>query len=504
MTKRIAIGSLMLESNTFAPRPTTVADFEKTYSLAGEALITGLRDTRTEMAGAIAALVASDAEPVPLYAAHGMAGGVLRGEDWEVLRERLLAPLRTAGRVDGIYLALHGAMMTETSQDAESDILAAVRELAGDVPIAVSCDLHANVTPRMVALADLIVGYQLYPHDDTYETGGRAIGLLLRTLAGEIRPVMAMRKAPMMIPGVRQITSARPMSDIFDLARGFESAGTVVSASYFPTFSKFDGPDIGFRGVAIADGDAGAADRAALAIARAGWERRHRFEVDLVPIEDAVRRGLEVLDAPVILVDAGDCVGGGAAGDSAAVLASLLAIAPDAASAILVNDAETVQQARAAGIGATIEARIGNKITPMYGAPVQASARVEALCDGRFTYAMGIAKGVTASMGQAAVLRIGGARVVCCSVSSYEYGDEQFVGAGLDVRGFKFIVSKTVGNYVKAYPGATAFLVDAPGPQTHNLRRLPWTNISRPLYPWDDGFSPDFEAGKAINTRLAR
>jgi microcystin degradation protein MlrC len=186
------------------------------------------------------------------------------------------------------------------------------------------------------------------------------------------------------------------------------------------------------------------------------------------------------------------------------VLRELLKLAPNEDSAVLVNDEETVEQARAAGVGASIEARIGNKITPLYGAPVTARARVEALCDGQFTYVGGIARGVTASMGKAALLRIGGARVLCCSVASYEYGDEQFVGAGLAVRGFKFVVSKTVGNYVKAYPeAAAAYLVDAPGPQTHNLRSLPWRNIKRPLYPWDDDFDPDFDAGRALNRRLA-
>lgn len=500
MTMRIAVGALLQESNTFAPARTTLADFEKTYCVAGPALLSQLGGTRVEVAGALATLKAADIEPVPLLAACGMAGGVVEDAAFQHLADGMLDRLREAGPVDGVYLALHGAMMTEGSADAESLLLRRVRAVIGDRPLVVSCDLHGNATPEMVALVDALIAYQLYPHDDAYETGERAVRLLIRIIRGEVKPVMVMRRAPMMVPGGRQLTRGPyPMAHLHDAARAAEASGRVLAASYMPTFSKFDGPDIGFRAVVVADGDLAAADRLALTLVEEAWRRRHDFEVPLVPVEDGIRAGLAVAGGPVVLVDAADCVGGGAAGDSAVVLAGLIAHAPDAPSAVLVNDAVTAAAAHEAGEGAVLRVAIGNRISPYYGPPVEAEARVVALSDGAFTYSAGLARGVTASMGRSALLAIGPVHAVVCSLASYEYGDDQIRSLGLDTDGLKFIVSKTVGNYVRAFPrAAAAFVLDTPGPQTHNLRRLPWKHINRPLYPWDDGFAPDFEAGRTV------
>lgn len=493
---RVAIGAILHESSTFAPVLTDLEDFRKNYWAEGPGMIEALRGSLVEMAGAIAALERMGAEPVPTFASHGGCGGVVRRSCYETLKATLLARLAEAGPVDGIYLATHGAMLAEGVFDVEGELLAEIRGMVGpEIPIAVSCDLHGNVTPLMCELAQIIIGYQLYPHDDTFETGERAAALLVRTIRGEIRPVLRMRKAPMMIPGVRQLTAGPyPMADFHRAARAREASGEVLAASYLAAFSKLDAPDTGFRGVVVTDGDPETADRVALDMVREAWRRRGEFEVETVRPEDAIAEGMRSNGRPIVLADTSDCVGGGAAGDSTVVLRALVEAGVTEPTVVLVNDAETVRQAQQAGEGARIQAALGNKITPLYGPPVAGEVTVRRLFDGTFTYEGGIMRGATVSMGPSALVELGPHRVVCCSLSSYEYGDEQFRAAGLDVRDYKFIVAKTVSNFRAAFAhAAAAHILDTPGPSTPNLRSLPWQNLWRPIYPLDEAFEPDFE-----------
>lgn len=493
---RIAIGALMHESNAFAPLPMELADFRKSYYEVGPAVVENLRGSRIEMAGAIDVLEREGVEIVPLLATGGMPGGVVSRACYSVLRGTLLGALEDAGPVDGVYLATHGAMLSEGLFDVESDLLEGVRKIVRGIPIAISCDMHANVTPRMMALSDIIIGYQLYPHDDTFETGQRAAGLLVRQIRGEVRPVMRMRKAPMQVPGVNQVTSGSgPMADFNRAARAREARGEALVINYFCAFSKLDAPDTGWRSVVITDDDPEAGDRIALQMVREAWRRRHEFDVPLTAPAHAIAAGLRSVGRPIVLVDSADCVGGGAAGDSAVVLRALIAAGVDEPAVILINDAETVRAAQDAGSGGVFDARIGNKITPLYGSPVEARVTVAKLFDGRFTYVGGPWNGVASDMGPSALLEAGSLRIICCSLSSYEYGDEQFRAAGLDVSGYKFIVTKTVGNFKKAFDyAAAAYVLDTPGPQTPNQKALPWKHVTRPLYPLDDDFEPDFES----------
>ncbi len=501
---RVAVGALLQESNHFAPVKAELGDFRKNYFEAGPALIDNLRGTRVEVAGAIASLESHGIEVVPLFATHGGAGGIVTRACFEDLKARLLVPLRAAGAVDGVFLALHGAMAVEGSDDAEADLLEDVRRLADPaLPVAVSCDLHANVTQRMVGLADIIVGYQTYPHMDTFETGERAADLLARKLKGEVRPITRMRKAPIQVAGVRQLTAGDyPMAEIRAMAQAWEAEGAALAVSYFAAFSKFDAPETGWRAVVITDGDASAADRMAMEMVRHIWRERHRFLVPLTPVAKAIAQGLATPGRPVVLVDASDAVGGGAAGDSAVVLRALVEAGVELPAATLITDPETVARAREAGVGRAFRAAVGNKLSAgWYGAPVELDVTVEKLTDGGFTYRGGIMQGATSSMGPTALLSAGPFRIVCCSYPTYEYADEQYAAAGVDLDEMKFIVSKTAGNYTQGFAhAAAAFVLDTPGPTTPNQRALPWRRVTRPIFPLDEDFEPDFEGYPAPGT----
>ena len=500
---RIAIGGIAFEGNSLSPMRSTRASFEQKYLKIGDEILTDLADTSTEHAGALAVLKVRGADVVPLLATHGGAGGRVTRNCWADLKGQLLSRLRDAMPVDGVYLALHGAMLCEGVDDPEGEILEDVREIVGTVPIAVSYDLHGHLTSRMLNAADITLAYQLYPHDDGFETGQRAVGLLLRTLDGEIRPVTSMCRIPAIIPSLKQRTKGHtPMVQLYRLARSYEAGTGALAVSYFAPQPWLDLPELGFTGVAVTDANAELADTIATQIAHRGWELRHDFDIDIVPLDDAIRRGLAIDDGPVILVDASDCVGGGASGDGVEALRRLLVLAPDASAATLIVDPQTVEQAIQAGVGAEIAVALGNKLDPSYGVPLACTARVERIADGRFRYSGGIYGNTDAEMGPSVLLRIGSAQVVVASFPSYEYADEQFRALGLDVRKMKFIVVKNPINFQQAYEDASAyFILDTPGPTTPDLKHIAIPRAGRPLFPFDDNFNPEYVSLRSTRSR---
>ncbi|MSP48248.1 MAG: M81 family peptidase [Alphaproteobacteria bacterium] len=496
---RIALGALLFEGNTLSPVITGRADFASKYLASGAEIPAKLASTNTEISGALEVFRGADVEVVPLIATHGGAGGRVSAGCYGELRDELLGRLKAAGPVDGVYLALHGAFIAEGTDDAEGEILAAVAAVVGRaVPIAVSCDLHGHITPAMTRHAQILIGYREYPHDDTRETGGRAATLLLRAIRGQIRPVSRFRRAPMILPAQRQRTKGDgPMREIIDLARAREADGSVLAASYFCVQPWLDLPGVGVTAVAVADGDAAAADRVAEEIVRLHWNKRREFLVSTEQPAEAIRKGRALAGGPVILADAADCVGGGASGDSSVVLRALIEHAPDQTAAIHLVDPETVAEARRVGVGGRFRARLGNRLATLGGPPVVAEVTVERIePKAAFRYSGGLMGGVEAAIGDAAVVAIGPIKVLCTSLSSYEYADEHFLALGLDPRRMKFVVVKNPMNYQQVYAGAPAmFVLDTPGPTTCNLASVGWRRLDRPCFPMEDGFEPVFASG---------
>ena len=443
------------------------------------------------MGGAIAHGAEREVELVPLIATHGGAGGRVAAAAYRELKLALLRRIAAALPVDGIYLALHGAFVAEGVDDVEGELLAEICSLAGATPIVVSCDLHAHITDAMLALSDALIGYQHYPHDDTYETGERCMRVLIEIASGRGRPCMRACRVPMLAPAQHQRTrGSGPMAGIFELARSRETNG-VDAVGYFCVQPWMDLPKMGFTAVAIGR-DPHRAAAIAEEIARAAWGQRSRFLVEVHSAQAAIAAGLRC-DRYVVLADAADCVGGGATGDSAAALAALLQHAPMASAALHIVDAETAARASDHAIGDRFCVHIGNKLDSAYGAPLEVEAALLAVSDGRFVYSGGLMRGVEAQMGPTAVLRIGAVDVLVSSLSAYEYADEAFAANGIDVRRKKFVVVKNPMNYQQTYSDASShFILDTPGPTTPNLGALQWRQLDRPTFPVDLDFEPAF------------
>ena len=482
---KFAVGALLFEGNTFSPVVATRADFASKYLVEDDAVLVALRGTGTEIGGAIDEAGAGGDTLVPLIATHGGAGGRVATETTNGFVDALLRRIGDLPPVDGIYLALHGAFVSQDSLDVEGDLLARVRALRPDTPIAVSCDLHAHVTDRMLANCDVLTGYRHYPHDDTHETGRRALAMLRDIAAGRLAPVMVRCRLPLIVPAQKQRTRGDgPMAQVRKLAESL-IAGPVRDIAHFCVQPWIDAPDLGFTVIVTAHGDEAAAAAAATRVAEAMWARRQEFLVETLDPARAIATGLAV-DGLVVLADASDCVGGGASGDSAAVLAALWRHAPGSPAAIHIADPVAASAALAAGPGAHLRIGIGNRRDPTYGPPLEVDAQMLRAGPDGFVYAGGLMRGVRAETGPSAVLRVGAVDVLVTSNACYEYGDEAFVAAGIDPRARKFVVVKNPMNYQQAYAGAAAMLiVDTPGPTTPNLAALPFRMVARPLFPLD-------------------
>ncbi len=258
---RIAVGSIFQESNHFVTTRTDLALFRNTYIVEQEELF-DLAGTDCEIAGVLAVCVDEDVEVVPLMAARSVSGGPLTDACYGTLKQALLAPLEEAGRIDGVMLALHGSMVTESEVDPEGDLLVAVREIVGDdIPVVATLDLHANVTPRMVQQATALISYAHYPHDDAVDTGKRATRLLLATLRGEVSPVMALAKVPMLVSGCNgQTFDDGPMGQLTRHARELEQQPGILSVSCLHAHPYLDMPGMGCGSVVVTDGDSDLAD----------------------------------------------------------------------------------------------------------------------------------------------------------------------------------------------------------------------------------------------------
>ena len=481
---RIAIGSLMQEANTFVPFRTDVATFEANYLRRGDEVLTGFGAARVEVPGFLDVLREAGAEPAPLLAGHAGSGGPLTRAAFDALVGEMEDRLRRAGPVDGLLLALHGAMTVEDNPDAEGEITARLRQvLPPGTKVAVSLDLHAHVTPAMLHPDTVLIGYREYPHIDMFETGQRTARLLLDTIAGRRRPVMALAKRPMIVSPVNARTGDGPLAAIVAEARRMEADGRVLHASLFPVQPWLDIPDLGFAALACADGDQAAAQRAADALADMAWAARDAFDPDLTPLDEAVRIGL---DSPgtTVVGDAGDSPSGGAAADNAGVLRALLAAGAERAERLTyltLCDPEAARAAARAGVGNTVTLRAGHQQTGD-GEPVTITGMVRALTDGAFTMHDAGAQGSEAHMGLTALLAIGSIRLAIRSLPGFEWDTGLFTSVGLDLRDAALVFVKSPSHFRVAFaPHAARLLIsDTPGATCVNMRRLRFHNAP----PW--------------------
>lgn len=489
---RIGIGRLCQETNTFSPVRTTLGSFGSEGILAGEEILCHL-DRLPELKGAVevTALRSREVDLVPIFSATAWPAGRLAGDAHEFLQRRFLEQLEGCGPLDGLFLSLHGALAAEGCDDVEGELLSCVRaQRARSFPVAISLDLHANVTQRMVTNADIMVGYHTSPHLDIEETGARAMEILLETVSGQVNPQMAWRKIPMVVPADRHNHAEGPLCELIGRVRVMEETGGIISSSLFAVQPWLDVEELGWATVAISDGDRSRAQLVADEIAFECWQKREEFIVDKPSPAEAVRQALDHPSRPVVISDSSDSTNSGAPGNSTRLLSEFIAARVSDTVYLTMVAPDVVEQAYAAGVGARLSAVFGVKPVNPFTSPIGVDVLVRSLHDGTVVLSGHMGKHLRFNMGRTAVLTARSITIVASeSVPPGHVPPEFFRQLGLDVRDAKIIVAKSPVGFRAGYEGVAAGIVlcEGPGPACSQLTALPFERRPRPLYPFERG-----------------
>jgi microcystin degradation protein MlrC len=379
---RIAIASMMHESNTFAVHPTTLADFT---IHRGQAMIDHYRPTFHEVAGFIAGAEEYDFELHPLLAASATPAGMVTGAAFETLVGELLERLRAAlPQIDGLLLALHGAMVAEGFPQADGEIVRRVRATVGpDFPVVVTHDYHGNVPEQLVQDATALVIYKTCPHIDQPERGRQAAELIARTVRGEVKPVSAIVKPEVLFNIAFHNTSKSPMQPLMQAAIDLEQKPGILAASIAAGYQYADVPAMGPSIVVVADGDSRLAQQEAQKLGDQMWAARDQLLPHIATPAEAVAAAMQAKETPVALFEMGDNIGGGSAGDATIILKELIDQNADGWVVVL-YDPESVQSCAQAGIGAEVSLQVGGKTDAMHGPTISIQGKVRTLHDGAY------------------------------------------------------------------------------------------------------------------------
>lgn len=485
--KRIAIAGFQHETNTFGLTKTGLHEFKIADSwpgmLTGADVLSGTAGINLPIAGFVeAAGRHPDIELIPILWCAAEPSAHVTDEAFESITDTILDGLRKAGPLDGVYLDLHGAMVTESHDDGEGEMLRRVRALLGnDTPVVVSLDLHANITAAMVTHATSIAVFRTYPHLDMAETGGRCLGYLMAHTGG-FRPAKAFRQLPFLIPLHTQYTGAAPCRDFYDLVRDQENDAEAW-AELALGFTAADIPDAGPSVLAYAPSQA-EADRIASEIYDAVLKAETAFECRMLTPEDAVKAALaNRSDKPVVIADVQDNPGAGATSDTTGLLTALVASKARGALLGLLHDPGIAAAAHAAGTEAIINGDLGGKSGVPGDKPYTGCFRVAALSDGICAFTGAMYGGGTAMLGPSAVLDViekeTDIRVVVTSMRSQCLDLGLFTHFGLKPEAAKIIVVKSTVHFRADFePVAADILVSAaPGVFHCALESIPYRHL---------------------------
>lgn len=471
--RRLGVARFWYEGNAFCLMPAHQTDFERREWARGPSALEAMRDMGTELAGVADFLSAHpDWSATVSRCASALPSGPIADGVFEAFRDEVLADL--SGPFDAIYLSLHGAAITRSCEAPELDLVRALRRQHPHTPIGASFDLHANHDPELADLLTIGCGYRTYPHVDMRDTARRTLSLLRRVAEGEIHPVGVIRNEGMALSSANMRTSDGPMHALQQHAESLRRA-PILDASVFGGFAYANSRNIGASVMAWADGDRPAAQAAADALYADLAARRHAFEIPLIAAAEGIARALQSPGLVAVTEASDNCLSGGI-GDTPGLLAALVAAAPEGLAVHAgLADADLVESARRAGIGARLDVRLGGRLTRDYGQPVALPVTVERLTDGRYRHTGPMERGLQVDCGPTVVLRHGSIRVIVTTHITGCNDPAFFALHGIDLAQVRLLCVKAKNHFRAAFGTVCAAIVDVdtPGPATLRLDQLP-------------------------------
>jgi microcystin degradation protein MlrC len=460
---RIAAAQISHETNRFSAVPTDLAAFQAAGIAYGQDAITQGRGTNT--------------------AFGGFATGAERH-----------------GGLDGVLLALHGAMVTTRDSDGDGFLLELVRRTVGpNIPIVATLDLHANISDRMVAAADVLIGYDTYPHVDMAARADEACDVLHRLLTGDVTPTPFLAAPPMLPTSQRMTTAQDPMRALIALAHDAERDPRVINVTVTGGFPPADVPEAGLRVLVTTAGDGALAETIARSIAAEAWRRRDGFlggvssQSDVIAV---IQQSKRAETKPIVVVDIGDNPWTGSPGDSVEILRLLLRCRVERSAIALVMDPAAVRAAQEEGIGKQITAELGGKTDDLHGAPLLVDAEVRSFSDGTYVNEGPMMAGLRVDLGPAAVLRcrLSGEPAAATDVDVLVTSRAEtpidlnvFRAHGIEPTTLRVIGLKGKGHFRAAFEpiASQVLLFEGPGISGADLTRLPFKHLRRPIWPLD-------------------
>jgi microcystin degradation protein MlrC len=466
---RILVAGIKHESNSFTPYLTRADEFTQ---LRGEDIAGG---------GSWAEFLEEEgAELIPTLVAGSGPSGLVSREAYEAFRDEILEGIRTAGRVDGIFLDMHGALHVESYPDAQLDFIERIREIVGkEVLVAASFDLHGNISREFVEELNILSAYRTAPHVDGEETRLRTVKLLVEAIREDHHPVVAHLNIPILIPGEKGVTDAEPVKSFYQRLPEIASVDGIMDASIFIGMPWTDVERAGMSVQVVAKDDAyvSLARDLVQSLAEDIWDQRYdlNFDVEALDIDQAIETALESRDSTVFITDSGDNVTAGAAGDGTLVLERLLAHRVSDALLAGIYDPEAVERCVDEGVGAELQLEIGGKIDYIFSKPLTVTGRV-----------MALPHGIPGSQKQDAVLQVEGVTLVLLSAHRAFIQPSDFQAVDLEPLAHKIVVVKE--GYL--FPGLRdiaprAIMALTPGFANQSLEQLDYQQVRRPIYPLD-------------------
>lgn len=479
--KFIVFAELLHECNSFSPIITTENDFKACYFTCGRDVFRTAAKENHQLQGFLKAVEKhgkGNFEAIPLLHAKSVPGGPIDSVFFKHLKKIILDGLSNLEKIDGIYLSMHGAMEVQGIDDPESNLLCEIREIVGhETPIAISLDLHANLTRKKVDLTNIIVGYRTNPHRDHYKTGFRCGELLVKTMEGKINPVMEMNKLRLLKGGGINVDFLPPFRKIFHRMKQLESRADVLSVSFFPVQLWLDAPELGYATLAITNGNRDLAKKLANEIADLAWDVRTVPQPPMyspeLAIELARRYRLERRLGSVFFCDVSDAVGAGAPGENTWILKALMEKGKGLRTYIPLRDQEAVNKAWEMENGDSVFLSLGGKIDTIYNKPL--------------TFAGVMQKKLHTLYGKTLIIKHKGIRLILTELPMLCFTPEEFTELGLSLWDADIVVVKNLFPfrfYFLLYNRKTIHVI-TPGLTCTDPHKLNYCKIPRPIYPLD-------------------
>lgn len=481
---KIIIGSIAHETNTFSNVKTDEESFRLWGWELGEEIVTKNRQVRNFIGGMIDHAEALNIELIPTFSTFAYPAGTITADAYELLKKELISGIKKAEGYDAIVLSLHGAGVSECSEDLEGSILKEIRTVVGyDVPIIITLDLHANVTQTMVEEATLILGNHLYPHTDSYEIGREAVEITQKIVEDGLIPTMHLKTLPMIIP--TSTTNLSPAKDVNQLCFKWERDDRVIDCTFYHAFPYTNICEFGVAVLVTTIDDPNLAKQVAEEVASYVWEQRDNFLIKQPSPKEGIALALQHEGQPIVINETSDNPGGGTPGDGTFLLKALLDEQVEKSCFGFIYDPEVVEAAFKAGVGTSIEVELGGKTDDLHGEPILITAYVKCLTDGKFVQSSPMGRGARVNLGRSVRLQCQNVDIIVCSIKAQTLDEQIFLLHGIDVTTYKIVGLKSSQHFRAGFEPLCSKIitVDSPGLTTLDFTTFDYTNLKTEVYP---------------------